>query len=142
MLTTYTKLNNRTRNEYVDHTIQICIDAFMNVEITRYEALVLCRDAAGSDSQMARDLGVPQPKVWRWINQSKQLPGEYVLLAESLYGVSRCALRPDLYPLDLPPATVRWAGVDRRAAGRAVGVDSRSHRVSFNGPSKMKGAAL
>ncbi len=74
----------------------------MNEAMTRYEALLACRDAAGSDSQLARDLSVDevvtQPRVWRWINQTKQMPPEYVLLAESLYGVSRHALRPDIYP--------------------------------------------
>lgn len=68
---------------------------------TRYEALVACRDAAGSDSQMARDLGVAQPTVWRWMRKSKQLPAEYVLTAERLYSVSRHALRPDIYPREI-----------------------------------------
>lgn len=87
----------------------------MNVEITRYEALIACRDAAGSDSQMARDLGVSQPVVWRWINQSKQMPAEYVLPAEELYEVSRHFLRPDLYPYEpaRPNAPLSWKGVDQ-----------------------------
>jgi len=87
---------------------------------TRYEALIACRDTAASDSQMARDLDVTQPRVWRWINQSKQMPGEYVLLAEKLYGVSRHDLRPDIYPRDYPPAPDagdRFLGVDRRVNG-------------------------
>jgi DNA-binding transcriptional regulator YdaS (Cro superfamily) len=70
----------------------------MDEDPTPYEALVQCRDRAGSDSQMARDLQVSQPKVWRWINQSKLLPAEYVLTAEDFYGVSRHHLRPDIYP--------------------------------------------
>jgi len=70
----------------------------MDSELTRYEALIACRDSAGSDSQMARDLGVPQSTMWRWINQTKQLPAEYVLMAERLYRVSRHDLRPDIYP--------------------------------------------
>ena len=72
----------------------------MDRQLTRYEALKACRDAAGSDSQMARDLGVPQSTMWRWLNQSKQLPAEYVLKAERLYGVSRSELRPDIYPIE------------------------------------------
>jgi DNA-binding transcriptional regulator YdaS (Cro superfamily) len=76
----------------------------MDEDLTPYEALVLCRDRAGSDSQMARDLQVSQPKVWRWINQSKLLPAEYVLTAEDLYGVSRHHLRPDIYPASLTVA--------------------------------------
>lgn len=70
----------------------------MDEEMTRYEALLACRDKAGSDSQLARDLKTSQPKVWRWINQSKQMAGEFVLEAERLYGVPCYFLRPDLYP--------------------------------------------
>ena len=72
----------------------------MDRQMTRYEALKACRDVAGSDSQMARDLGVPQSTMWRWLNQSKQLPAEHVLKAEHLYGVSRHDLRPDIYPIE------------------------------------------
>jgi DNA-binding transcriptional regulator YdaS (Cro superfamily) len=76
----------------------------MDEDLTPYEALVLCRHRAGSDSQMARDLEVSQPKVWRWINQSKLLPAEYALRAEALYGVSCHHLRPDIYPASLTVA--------------------------------------
>lgn len=114
----------------------------MSEDPTRYEALILCRDAAGSDSQMARDLGVAQPKVWRWINQSKQLPSEFVLAAERIYGVSRHWLRPDIYPVDLPPAPSRWASVDRRTAARSNGVDRRMNGVALNKGDKIKGVAL
>lgn len=90
-------------------------------KLTRYEALVQCRKAAGSDSQLARDLGVAQPTVWRWINQSKQMPAEHVLDAERLYGVSRHDLRPDIYPRNYPlapdDARCRWIGVDMGAPG-------------------------
>ncbi|MBR2270399.1 MAG: helix-turn-helix domain-containing protein [Sphingobium sp.] len=113
----------------------------MSEDMTRYEALVLCRDQAGSDSQMARDLEVPQPKVWRWINQSKQLPGEYVLLAERLYGVPRHLLRPDLYPVDLPPAP-RWYGTDRHTGARIYGLDRRHGRVALDRGAETKGASL
>lgn len=86
--------------------------------MTRYEALLKCRDAAGSDTQMATDLSTNQPKVWRWVNQSKQLPAEFVLTAERLYGVSRHDLRPDIYPrehmVDQASGT-RFMGVDRHA---------------------------
>lgn len=72
----------------------------MDRHLTRYEALKACRDAAGSDSQMARDLGVPQSTMWRWLNQTRQLPAEHVLRAEEIYGVSRHYLRPDIYPVE------------------------------------------
>ena len=83
--------------------------------MTRYEALLKCRDVAGSDSKMARDMGTSQPTVWRWINQSKQLPADYVLKASELYGISPSDLRPDLYPRDL--------------GTRFYGTDGRAHRV-------------
>lgn len=112
----------------------------MNNDMTRYEALLACRDQAGSVSQLGRDLGIPQSTMWRIIHQSKQLPAEYVLLAEDLYGVSRHALRPDIYPVGLQPSSSRWTGVDQCAdifPNRLVG---RDNRVSFNNFGETKSA--
>lgn len=109
-------------------------------EPTRFEALLACRNQAGSDSQLARDLEVSQPRVWRWINQSKQMPAEYVLLAERLYGIPRHHLRPDIYPVELPEAPSRWSGVDQCAEIRSRGVDARAPRVVFNRGSTTQGA--
>jgi DNA-binding transcriptional regulator YdaS (Cro superfamily) len=89
--------------------------------MTRFEALKKCRDRAGSDSQLARDLSVTQPRVWRWLNQSKQMPPECVLKAEEIYGVSRHDLRPDIYPRAIDGrdtlvdqcSDLRFHGVDR-----------------------------
>lgn len=92
----------------------------MDNQLTRYEALIACRDKAGSDSQMGRDLGIPQSTMWRIINQSKQLPAEHVLKAERLYGVCRHHLRPDIYP--------REAMVDDAAGDRFCGIDLRAGR--------------
>lgn len=72
---------------------------------TRFEALQAAVEKAGGQSQFARDLGTHQPTVWRWLHQSKQLPAEYVLATERLYGVSRHDLRPDIYPVE--PARLR-----------------------------------
>ncbi len=83
--------------------------------MSRYEALMACRKAAGSDSKMGRDLGIPQSTMWRILHQTKRLPAEYVLQAERLYGVSRHDLRPDIYP--------REQLVDQRAGGRMFGID-------------------
>lgn len=80
--------------------------------MSRFEALIACRDMAGSDSQLGRDLDIPQSTMWRIIHQSKQLPAEYVLKAERLYGVSRHELRPDIYPRSYPPAPEYLAGSD------------------------------
>lgn len=108
--------------------------------MTRYEALIACRDRAGSISQLGRDLDIPQSTMSRIVNQSKQLPAQYVIAAERLYGVSRHFLRPDIYPVE-PEASARWSGVDRCAGVRANGVDRRSTRVSFNNLTETKGAA-
>ena len=84
----------------------------MDAEPSRYEALLLARSVYSSDQAMADALGVTQPTIWRWLNQSRQLPAEKVLLVEQLTGVSRHHLRPDIYPPDLGPSP-RWHGVDR-----------------------------
>lgn len=95
---------------------------------TRFEALTACRDAAGSDSQLARDLKVAQPTVWRWMNQTKQMPVDYVLTAERLYGVSKHDLRPDIYPREImvdQGTEDRFCGIDLRAGERRE-VDRRT----------------
>lgn len=75
----------------------------MSNPLTPLDALCEAVERAGSQSAIARALGVAQPTVWKWLHKSKQLPAEYVLTAERLYGVSRHLLRPDIYPIDLPP---------------------------------------
>lgn len=86
--------------------------------MTRFEALKAVRAAFPTEQAMADALGVSQPTVWRWLNQSKQLPAEYVLKAEGATGVSRHDLRPDIYPRELMTdrhVGTRFAGVDRFA---------------------------
>ena len=65
-----------------------------------HDALRRLEVAAGSQSALARALGVSQPTVWHWLNISRRLPAEKVLKAENLYGISRHDLRPDIYPLE------------------------------------------
>ncbi len=115
----------------------------MDTKRTPYEALMACHDAAGSGSQMARDLGTNQPRISRIINSVKRMPPEYVLKAERLYGVPRHELAPDIYPRGLvegrpfvPESTVedefspirftRVTGVDQRRSRRTHGVDRRA----------------
>lgn len=52
----------------------------------------------GSQSAMARLLGIAQPSVWRWLARELPLPAEHVLKVERETGISRHDLRPDLYP--------------------------------------------
>jgi DNA-binding transcriptional regulator YdaS (Cro superfamily) len=75
----------------------------MEQEITPYQALVSATEVAGSQSAMARICEVTQTAVWKWLQSSKRLPAEYVLRVEAATGVPRHLLRPDIYPLDLPP---------------------------------------
>lgn len=51
--------------------------------------------ASGGASALARALGVSQPAISSW----KRVPAERVLAIESLTGVPRNELRPDLYPM-------------------------------------------
>jgi DNA-binding transcriptional regulator YdaS (Cro superfamily) len=73
-------------------------------EPTPYEALLACERSAGSQSALSRALGVAQPTVWRWLQSFRKMPAQYVLKAEALYGVSRHALRPDIYPREIDHA--------------------------------------
>ena len=90
----------------------------MHSKTTPYDALMACRKAAGSDSQLARDLGIPQATMWRMLNQSKELRADLVLSAERLYGISRHDLRPDYYP--------RESMVDHHVADRFATLDLRT----------------
>lgn len=64
------------------------------------EALKEAVQLAGGQNAMARNLGVSQASIWRWINENMQSPAEYVLRIEELTGVSRHELRPDIYPVE------------------------------------------
>jgi DNA-binding transcriptional regulator YdaS (Cro superfamily) len=72
----------------------------MEQQITPFEALQLAVDTAGGQSALARICSVSQTAVWKWLQSAKRLPAEYVLMVEAATGVSRHALRPDIYPLE------------------------------------------
>lgn len=76
---------------------------------TPYEALLACEKSAGSQSALSRALGVSQPTVWRWLQSSRRMPAEHVLRAETLFGVSRHLLRPDIYPREIDLASASSA---------------------------------
>ena len=53
---------------------------------------------AGSQSAFARIIGRRQSTVRFWLLHDRPLPAELVLTVERATGVSRHALRPDIYP--------------------------------------------
>ena len=62
-------------------------------------ALQQACEAAGGQKSLAARIGVTQSMVWYWLSRSRRgVPGEFVLPIEAATGVSRHALRPDLYP--------------------------------------------
>ncbi len=83
-----------------------------------FEALLELVDKAGSQSELARNLGVSNTAVWKWLRSSRRITAEYVLSAERLYGVSRHSLRPDIYPRES-------VGKKRNSKGAEAG-----HRLS------------
>ena len=46
----------------------------LKFSLTRFEALQKVRAKYRTDAAMALAFDVTQPTVWRWLNQSKQLP--------------------------------------------------------------------
>jgi DNA-binding transcriptional regulator YdaS (Cro superfamily) len=99
---------------------------------TRFEALMQVAECFPTQEAMADAFDVSQPTVWRWLNQSKQLPAEHVLKAEEVTGVPRHHLRPDLYPVDLAPGP-RWHGVDQRVDPYQAAVLFNQQRASKRG---------
>ena len=55
--------------------------------------------AAGSQSALARAVGVSPQAVQQWVD-SGRVPLRRVLYVERATGVSRTRLRPDIYPAD------------------------------------------
>jgi DNA-binding transcriptional regulator YdaS (Cro superfamily) len=56
---------------------------------------------AGSQSELARRIGVTQAHIWQWLHRGKRrIPAEYVLKVEKATGIPRHELRPDLYPVE------------------------------------------
>ena len=69
--------------------------------VTPSHALQRAIAKVGSQSALARLLGVSQAAVSKWVRNSKHLPAQHVLPVEDVTGISRHDLRPDLYPRDV-----------------------------------------
>lgn len=93
--------------------------SYIRKRMTRYEALSAVRAAFPTEQAMADAFDVSQPTVWRWMNQSKQLPHNHVMTAERLTGVSRYDLRPDIFGA----RPDREAMVDQNVGERFIGTD-------------------
>jgi TorA maturation chaperone TorD len=65
---------------------------------TRDGGLKLAIEAAGGIGSLARALGISQPSVSNW----SRIPTERLPAVESLTGIPRTRLRPDLYPEGTP----------------------------------------
>jgi len=72
----------------------------MDIALSPFEALERAVKTAGGQSALARICEVSQPTVWKWLQSTKRLPAEHVLTVEAATGVSRHALRPDIYPVE------------------------------------------
>lgn len=80
-----------------------------------YKAPILkACNALGSQSALARALGKRQSVVASWIKRER-IPAEHVLMVETVSGVPRHELRPDLYPRD------NKNNVGNSGVGQAVG---------------------
>lgn len=95
---------------------------------TQLKALEDAIERFGSQSAMARHLGVSQPSVSDWVRRMGRIPPEHVLAVEAATGISRHVLRPDIYPIEdtaspgPQPGVTSPAGSEFQAAG---GVSSR-----------------
>lgn len=65
-----------------------------------HQALVRAVEKAGSQSALARALGLKQQHIWNWLNKTGRAKAEYVVAIEKAVdgAVMRHELRPDLYP--------------------------------------------
>lgn len=62
------------------------------------EALSRAISQAGSQSALARKIGISQPAIANWVKAGRVLSADHVIKVEEATGVSRFDLRPDLYP--------------------------------------------
>lgn len=77
----------------------------MDDSLSELAALEAAIETLGSQSALARLLGVSQPSVSDWVRRAGRLPPEHVLSVEAATGVSRHVLRPDIYPLEETPGS-------------------------------------
>lgn len=62
------------------------------------QALAQAIRHSGSQSALARQIGVSQNAVSRWVRLKRPVPPKYALAVEKMTGVSRHDLNPEAYP--------------------------------------------
>ena len=77
----------------------------MPEQITPPEALAKAVQIAGGQAPFGRVVGVTQGAVWQRLKAHKPAAAGWVLRAEEATGISRHALRPDIYPVEQVAAT-------------------------------------
>jgi len=76
---------------------QFLLDVFRAVMITlpdMHKPLEKAIEQAGGLRELGRKLGISHQAIHQWV----RVPAERVLTVERITGVSRHALRPDIYP--------------------------------------------
>lgn len=69
------------------------------------ETLIMAIDKAGGPTVLAKVLGITPEAICQWrTTQSKVCPAHQVLRMETITGIRRERLRPDLYPPEDAPA--------------------------------------
>jgi DNA-binding transcriptional regulator YdaS (Cro superfamily) len=92
----------------------------MALEHESDSALAKAVRTAGSQSAFGRIIGKRQSTVHEWLKADRPLPSEFVLRVEAATGVSRHALRPDIYPTNDPAAAQHGPGLPTSPAGRTI----------------------
>ena len=65
------------------------------------KALEKAIEISGSQSGLARKIGVKQANIWWWLNKSKVIPSQYVLPISKATGVpAEELLAPDIFGQD------------------------------------------
>jgi len=94
-----------------------------------YNALKAAVQKIGGQSAMARLISttirpIRQGHIWMWLNRNKKLPPEFVLTVEAATGISRYALRPDIFgPFPQAPLS--------HAADAGVGCECTAPKVTL-----------
>lgn len=106
----------------------------MALEHDSDSALAIAVRNVGSQSAFGRLIGKRQSVIHDWLREQRPLPAEHVLKVEAATGISRHALRPDIYPIEnTESSTVDVDAAPAAPCPPAVGADShgtsRTHAV-------------